>query len=61
MPDKANQKVTDCSGNTFTRKVYSIVHHASGVTTGVIKSCASSKASQKVSFIDGVWLVLGRV
>ena len=58
MPDKASQTIKDCSGNTSKRKVYNVIHHASGVTTGEIRS---KQGSQKVSFINGAWLILGKV
>ena len=57
MTNKASQKVTDCSGKAITRKVYNVVHHNSGVVTGSIKS---KQGSQRVSFINGSWLILGR-
>jgi hypothetical protein len=59
MADKTNQRVRECNGATVTRKVYDITHHKSGVITGFVKSSALSKTAQKVSYIDGVWVVLG--
>jgi len=58
MPDKSSQIIKDCSGNISKRKVYNVIHHQSGVITGVIRT---KQSERRVSFINGVWLVLGRV
>ena len=54
------QKIRDCSGHDFKRKVYSVVTYKSGVVLGLIHSTASNKRSHRVTKISNdSWLVLG--
>ena len=53
------QKIRDCSGNDFKRKVYNVTAYKSGITLGFINSTATRQKSHRVSLIDGSWLVLG--
>ena len=54
------QKITDCSGKSFKRKVYSVTAYKSGVVLGLIHSTASNKRSHRVTKISNdSWLVLG--
>ena len=53
------QKIRDCSGNDFKRKVYNVTAYKSGVTTGFINSTLTRKKSHRVSLIGDSWLVLG--
>ena len=55
------QKIRDCSGNDFKRKVYNVTAYKSGVTTGLINSTLTRKKSHRVSLIGGSWIVLGAV
>jgi len=53
------QKIRDCSGNDFKRKVYNVTAYKSGVTLGLIHSTASTKRSHRVTLTGDSWLVLG--
>ena len=59
MTNLNNQKVTDCSGASFRRKVYNVTAFKSGVTLGLIHSTASNKRSHRVTKTGDSWLVLG--
>ena len=60
MSNLDSQKITDCSGKSFRRKVYSVTEYKSGVTLGLIHSTASNKRSHRVTKISNdSWLVLG--
>ena len=61
MSNLDNQKITDCNGASFKRKIYSVTKYKSGVVLGTISSTSSRKAPHRVSLIDGCWLVLGAV
>ena len=60
MANLDNQKITDCTGANFRRKIYSVTEYKSGVTLGLIHSTASNKRSHRVTKISNdSWLVLG--
>ena len=60
MANIDNQKITDCTGKNFRRKVYSVFNYKSGVTLGMINSTTSNKRSHRVTKISNdSWLVLG--
>ena len=61
MSNLDSQLITDCSGQSFRRKVYSVTAYKSGVTTGLINSTLTRKKSHRVSLIGDSWLVLGAV
>ena len=60
MANLDNQKITDCTGANFKRKIYSVTAYKSGITLGLIHSTASNKRSHRVTKISNdSWLVLG--